>query len=57
MRFSNWNGLNAKDMIVSVKVNLLTFVPVSAFHMVITPGLNITAKRSLHESYTQPGPQ
>ena len=53
MRFSGWKGLNANDMMVSVKVNLLTLVPVSAFHIVMTPGLSMTASRSLQESCTQ----
>lgn len=38
---------------VSVKVNLLTFVPVLAFHIVMELGVSITAMRSRHESYTK----
>ena len=37
---------------VSVKVNLLTFVPVLAFHMVMELGVSMTARRSRHESCT-----
>lgn len=51
MRFSCWKGLKAKERMVSVKVNRLTFVPVSAFHIVMTPGLSMTASRSLQESW------
>ena len=50
MRFSGWKGLNVKDKMVSVKVNLLTFVPVSAFHIVMTLGLSMAASKSLQES-------
>ena len=37
-------------MMVSVKVNLLTFVPVSAFQIVMELGLSSTASKSRHES-------
>lgn len=50
MRFSGWKGLKAKDMMVSVKVNRLILVPVSAFHIVMTLGLSMTASKSLQES-------
>ena len=49
-RFSGWKGLKTKERMVSVKVNRLTFVPVLAFHMVMTPGLSMTAIKSLQES-------
>lgn len=51
MRFSGWNGLKARAMMVSVKVNLLTLTPVSAFQIVMELGLIITARRSRHPSW------
>ena len=52
MRFSGWKGLKAKAMMVSVNVNRLTLVPVSAFHIVMELGLSITAIRSRQESWS-----
>lgn len=50
MRLSGWNGLKAKATMVSVNVNLLTLIPVSAFQIVMELGLSITARRSRHAS-------
>ena len=47
---SGWKGLKVKADIISENVNLLTLVPVSAFHIVIVLGDTSTAKRSLHVS-------
>ena len=51
IRFSGWNGLKVKAMMVSVKVNRLTLIPVSAFQIVMELGLSITARRSRHASW------
>lgn len=51
MRLSGWNGLKVKAMMVSVKVNRLTLIPVSAFQIVMELGLSITARRSRHASW------
>ena len=53
MRFSGWNGLKVNAMIVSVKVNRLTLIPVSAFQIVMELGLSITARRSRHASWVR----
>ena len=43
-------------MMVSVKVNLLTLTPVSAFQIVMELGLIITARRSRHPSWEDIAP-